>query len=122
MDIPAPLAAAVRVRFAPLQDRDVFSPPAWQSRPLPPGGRPGWWSFDPAALGLPDGDYEYEFLPDNLPYAVADPYAAEITPDLNSAPAQLAEIRPIIQLTWRLWCQHRSRCEFRPRPQPLNGG
>ncbi len=43
-------------------------------------------------------------------------------PDLNSAPAQLAEFRPIFQLTWRLWCQHRSHCEFRSRFQLLNGG
>ena len=49
-------------------------------------------------------------------------YPSDVIPDLNSAPAQLAEFRPIIQLTWRLWCQHRSRCEFRPRLQPLNGG
>src|SRR5438874_9180275 len=79
MDIPAPLATSVQVRYRSLEDRDRFDPGSWPRKPLIPAQRRGWWSFDPAALGLKDGDYEYEFLLDGQPSGIPDPYAREIT-------------------------------------------
>jgi 1,4-alpha-glucan branching enzyme len=79
MEIPAPLAGSVHVRYAPLIARDKFDPASWASQPLAPGSRSGWWRFDPAALGLGDGDYEYEFVLNGAASGIADPYAWEIT-------------------------------------------
>jgi 1,4-alpha-glucan branching enzyme len=78
--IPAPLAATVEVRFAPLADRDRFDPAAWRREPLARDpARVGWWALDVDALALPDGDYEYELLLDgDAKHPVADPWAEEL--------------------------------------------
>lgn len=79
MEIPAPSAALVYVRYSALVNRDTFDPAAWARVGLPAGSKPGWWRFDPGTLGLPDGDYEYEFMLDGSRDGIADPYAREIT-------------------------------------------
>jgi 1,4-alpha-glucan branching enzyme len=76
--IPAPAAASLSIRYAPLSQRDVFDPAAWPTKALEKSAAyPGWWEADVDALALPDGDYEYEFLVDGV--VTADPYADEIT-------------------------------------------
>jgi 1,4-alpha-glucan branching enzyme len=78
--IPAPDAARVEVRFASLLDRDKFDRPTWRHVPMSRlSGRQGWWTLSVAGLGVPDGDYEYEFILDGDDAApVADPFANEI--------------------------------------------
>lgn len=78
--IPAPGAAGISVRYAPLTQRDVFDPASWPSLALTPNAAdPGWWDFDIDALGLADGAYEYEFLLSGSNVPIPDPYADEIT-------------------------------------------
>ncbi|HEY0570692.1 MAG TPA: alpha-amylase family glycosyl hydrolase [Enterovirga sp.] len=80
MQIPAPEAQALEIRYASLLDRDMFDRSRWQMSALARSQRPGWWEFDPEALNLPDGDYEYEFIRDGRAGApIPDPYAEEIT-------------------------------------------
>src|SRR5215204_2770032 len=81
LEIPAPDAATVEMRFASPDERDRFDPTAWRRAPLARLARPsGWWRVDPEALGLADGAYEYEFVLDGRADApVADPFADEIT-------------------------------------------
>jgi 1,4-alpha-glucan branching enzyme len=81
VQIPAPAAKSVEMRFASVEERDSFDPRAWRRAPLARvAARPGWWALDPETLGLRDGDYEYEFVLDGLDEApVADPFADEIT-------------------------------------------
>ncbi|MFL5172334.1 MAG: hypothetical protein ACJ8CX_17000, partial [Microvirga sp.] len=56
LEIPAPDAAAVEMRFASLDERDGFDPTAWRRTPLARvAGKSGWWRVDPEALGLADG-------------------------------------------------------------------
>jgi 1,4-alpha-glucan branching enzyme len=78
--IPAPGATSVEVRLAPLSDRDLFDPLAWDRHPLAPDpAAPGWHLLDLDTLGLADGAYEYEFvLGDDAARPVADPYAEEL--------------------------------------------
>lgn len=80
MRLPAPTANTLDMRFADLARRDRFDPPAWRHDALKPvPGEPGYWEIDLAALALPDGDYEYEFVVDGRADApVPDPYAEEI--------------------------------------------
>ena len=81
LEIPAPDAATVEMRFASPDERDRFDPTAWRRAPLARvAGKSGWWRVDPEALGLADGAYEYEFVLDGRADApVADPFADEIT-------------------------------------------
>ena len=80
MQIPAPSATSVTVRYAPLGDRDKFDPSGWATWGLPAAAPAGWWNFDPTTYGLADGDYEYEFILDNDGgRPIPDPYAGEIT-------------------------------------------
>jgi 1,4-alpha-glucan branching enzyme len=77
--IPGPLLNDISVRFALLCERDRFEPAAWEHRPLSRSSAfSGWWEIDLDLLGLPNGDYEYEFVADGKT-VVADPYAEEIT-------------------------------------------
>ncbi|MCB0166092.1 MAG: hypothetical protein KDI79_17795 [Anaerolineae bacterium] len=79
--IPAPAGSDIKMRFADLLQRDQFDPPNWQSVALQPVvGQPDWFEIDLHALGLTDGDYEYEFvLGDAIDAPIADPYAVHIT-------------------------------------------
>jgi 1,4-alpha-glucan branching enzyme len=79
--LPAPAAAHVEVRFAPLFARDRFDPPAWPRAELARDpAQPGWFQLDLDALGLDDGVYEYEFiLDDRHDRPIPDPYAEELT-------------------------------------------
>src|SRR5262249_12294017 len=78
--IPAPGAAAVTMRYAPLSQRDKFNPPAWARQALvQDAASPGWWNVDLDAMTLPDGVYEYELLVAGNGTPIADPYADEIT-------------------------------------------
>jgi|GEM_PF-1334215 len=79
LEIPAPDAATVEMRFASPDERDRFDPTAWRRAPLARvAGKSGWWRVE--ALGLADGAYEYEFVLDGRADApVADPFADEIT-------------------------------------------
>ena len=77
--IPGPGLNALDISFAPLSDRDKFSPSSWVLHPLKQSVTfPGWWEIDLDLLGLIDGDYEYEFVVNGVT-AVPDPYADEIT-------------------------------------------
>jgi len=80
MLIPAPNAASVELRYAPLLHRDRFAPASWPRAPFhKAAGRPGWWEIDIGALGLVDGEYEYEFVLDgDADQPVTDPFAEEI--------------------------------------------
>ena len=80
--VPAPAAQQVEMRYAPLAQRDTFSPPRWPIRALATAAPayPGWWEIDIDALGLDPGPYEYEFILDGrTDHPVADPFADEIT-------------------------------------------
>jgi 1,4-alpha-glucan branching enzyme len=77
--VPGPALNALSVRFAPLSDRDKFSPPSWPQHDLTKSATfAGWWEIDLDPLALSDGDYEYEFVVNGTTVA-ADPYADEIT-------------------------------------------
>src|SRR5271163_3333504 len=77
--IPGPGLNALAIRFAPLSDRDQFSPSSWAPRALTQSVTfPGWWEIDLDLLGLVDGDYEYEFVVNGAAVA-PDPYADHIT-------------------------------------------
>jgi 1,4-alpha-glucan branching enzyme len=78
--IPATGANTVEVRFASLLQRDHFEPQRWRREPLERlAGPVTWWELDIDALGLPDGDYEYEFVLSKREHEpVADPFADEI--------------------------------------------
>ena len=77
--IPGPGLNALAIRFAPLSDRDQFSPSSWMPHALTPSVTfPGWWEIDLDLLGLVDGDYEYEFVV-NGATVCPDPYAEDIT-------------------------------------------
>ncbi len=79
--IPAPVGSRLEVRFADIVQRDRYNPPGWRCETLAPiAGEPGWFEIDLDALGLDDGDYEYEFIKDGAHEApIADPYAVHIT-------------------------------------------
>jgi 1,4-alpha-glucan branching enzyme len=80
--VPAPGARQVEMRYAPLAQRDTFSPPRWPAQALADAAAayPGWWEIDIDALGLDPGRYEYEFILDGQSdHPVADPFADEIT-------------------------------------------
>lgn len=77
--IPGPALNTVSLRFAPLSDRDEFSPSTWPQHALTPSAAfPGWWEIDIDPLALADGDYEYEFVVNGTTVA-PDPYADSIT-------------------------------------------
>jgi hypothetical protein len=77
--IPGPGLNALAIRFAPLSDRDRFSPSSWTPHALTQSVTfPGWWEIDLDLLGLIDGDYEYEFVVNGATTA-PDPYADRIT-------------------------------------------
>src|SRR5690242_2836641 len=79
MLIPAPSAQSVELCYASLLERDRFDPTTWARATLQPASQTGWWEIDLAGLGLPDGDYEYEFVVDGrTDTPVADPFADEI--------------------------------------------
>ncbi len=78
--IPVPGAQHLAVRIAPVTARDNFQPSSWHHVQLSPGPEAGWFAFDSNALGLADGEYEYEFVVDgNENSPIPDPYAEEIT-------------------------------------------
>jgi pullulanase/glycogen debranching enzyme len=78
--IPAPGAAGISARYAPLSKRDEFDPASWPRQALIPSPLyAGWWDFDIDALKLADGGYEYEFLLEGNDTPIPDPYADEIT-------------------------------------------
>ncbi|MEJ2402804.1 MAG: alpha-amylase family glycosyl hydrolase, partial [Candidatus Thiodiazotropha sp.] len=79
--IPATSGSRLEMRFADILHRDRYDPPNWRRETLAPvGGEPGWFEIDLDALGLVDGDYEYEFLKDGAQDTpIADPYAMHIT-------------------------------------------
>jgi 1,4-alpha-glucan branching enzyme len=80
LGIPAPGRGHVQVRFASLLDRDAFDRPGWRHEDLGPGQDEGWFELNLDTLGLPDGDYEYEFVLDgDEANPVADPYARVLT-------------------------------------------
>jgi 1,4-alpha-glucan branching enzyme len=77
--IPASAGAQVAVRLGRLSDRDVFDPSGWPLHLLAQTDA-GWFEVDLNALGLADGDYEYEYVIDgDGANPVADPYAVRIT-------------------------------------------
>ena len=77
--VPGPGLNALVIRFAPLSDRDRFSPSSWVPHALTQSAAfPGWWEIDLDLLGLIDGNYEYEFVV-NGATAAPDPYADDIT-------------------------------------------
>jgi 1,4-alpha-glucan branching enzyme len=77
--IPGPQLNSLALRFAPLSDRDLFSPSSWTPHAMTPSVTfPGWWEIDLDLLGLADGKYEYEFVL-NGATITPDPYADEIT-------------------------------------------
>ncbi len=82
--IPAPGAKKVEVRYRSLSDRasiDLHNPLSSWSKADPLKSHPAnqdIFLFEPDALGLADGIYEYEFLVDGAT-VVADPFAEEIT-------------------------------------------
>ncbi len=81
LQIPAPAGSSIEMRFADILHRDHFDPQNWHSAGLEPvAGQPGWFEIDLNALGLDDGDYEYEFILNGAAEApIADPYAVHIT-------------------------------------------
>jgi len=75
----APDAQQLVIRFAPLSDRDHFTPQTWRREAFSPSPAfSGWWQLDIDACGLADDTYEYEFVLGGT-QIVADPYADEIT-------------------------------------------
>lgn len=77
--VPGPGLNALAIRFAPLSDRDQFSPSSWVPHALTQSAAfPGWWEIDLDLLGLINGNYEYEFVV-NGATAAPDPYADDIT-------------------------------------------
>ncbi|HET7206336.1 MAG TPA: alpha-amylase family glycosyl hydrolase, partial [Terriglobales bacterium] len=77
LTLPAPNAAKVELRFAPLDDRDDFGR-AWQFQSLK-SQIPGIFQIDLNSLGLPDGTYEYDFVVSASPaQVIADPFAEEL--------------------------------------------
>jgi 1,4-alpha-glucan branching enzyme len=77
--IPGPALTSLSIRFAPLSDRDYFSPTAWPQHAFAQSATfSGWWEFDLDTLALADGVYEYEFVVNGSTVA-ADPYAEAIT-------------------------------------------
>jgi 1,4-alpha-glucan branching enzyme len=76
--IPCP-ATGASVRLAPLATRDRFLDPGrWQVVPMADDpAAPGWRTLDVDALGLPDGDYEYDLVLDSGA-VVPDPFAEEL--------------------------------------------
>ena len=77
--VPGPDLHGLAVRFAQLSDRDQFDPSCWEQHPLTRSTVfTGWWEIDLDLLGLPDGDYEYEFVA-NETTIIADPYSEVIT-------------------------------------------
>ena len=81
LQIPAPEADTVEVRFASLLARDKFDPQKWRSEPLKPSfERAGWCEIDLNDLHLDDGVYEYEFILDrHVASPIPDPFAEELT-------------------------------------------
>ena len=79
--IPVDHVDKVEVRFSLTTARDRFNPKQWQSKELKPSSNvKGHFEIDLKQLRLPDGDYEYEYVLDDLAdHPVADPYAEELT-------------------------------------------
>ncbi|MEJ2453501.1 MAG: alpha-amylase family glycosyl hydrolase [Candidatus Thiodiazotropha sp.] len=79
--IPASVGSRIEVRFADVLQRDRYDPLSWRRELLTPVvGEPDWFEIDLDALGLEDGDYEYEFIKNGVDEApIADPYAVYIT-------------------------------------------
>jgi 1,4-alpha-glucan branching enzyme len=79
--IPAPIGSNIEMRFADVMHRDRFNPQGWLSEELQSiADQPGWFEIDLNALGLSDGDYEYEFILDGVSDSpISDPYATHIT-------------------------------------------
>ncbi|MES9846905.1 MAG: alpha-amylase family glycosyl hydrolase [Candidatus Thiodiazotropha sp.] len=79
--IPATADSHVEIRFADILQRDRYDPQAWRREALTAvAGESGWFEIDLDALGLEDGDYEYEFIKDGAADTpIADPYAVHIT-------------------------------------------
>ncbi len=79
--IPAPVGSRIEVRFADILQRDRYDPLSWRRELLAPvAAEADWFEIDLDALGLEDGDYEYEFIKNGAVDApIADPYAVHIT-------------------------------------------
>ncbi|MBV2093241.1 MAG: hypothetical protein KUF80_00005, partial [Candidatus Thiodiazotropha sp. (ex Codakia orbicularis)] len=79
--IPAPTGSQLELRFADILQRDRYHPDGWRRETLTAvANEPGWFEIDLDALGLDDGDYEYEFIKDGeIDTPIADPYAVHIT-------------------------------------------
>ncbi len=79
--IPASVGSRIELRFADILKRDRYDPKSWRREILAPvSGATGWFEIDLEALGLDDGDYEYEFIKDDVAEVpIADPYAIHIT-------------------------------------------
>ncbi|PVV24033.1 MAG: hypothetical protein B6D78_02115, partial [gamma proteobacterium symbiont of Ctena orbiculata] len=79
--IPAPPGSQLELRFAEILQRDCYDPDGWRRETLTAvANEPGWFEIDLDALGLVDGDYEYEFIKDGaVDNPIADPYAVHIT-------------------------------------------
>ncbi|MEW8676772.1 MAG: alpha-amylase family glycosyl hydrolase [Candidatus Thiodiazotropha sp.] len=79
--IPAPTGSQLELRFADILQRDRYHPDGWRRETLTAvANEPGWFEIDLDALGLDDGDYEYEFIKDGeIDAPIADPYAVHIT-------------------------------------------
>jgi hypothetical protein len=57
--IPAPNASSLKLRLAPLSDRDRFDPSAWPEYGLRKSTKfPGWQEIDVDTLALADGLWE----------------------------------------------------------------
>lgn len=79
LEIPAPNAKVVEMRFASLTERDRFDPARWTRATLSSKGD-GWHTLNLATLGLADGEYEYEFILDGrTDDPIPDPKAKELT-------------------------------------------
>ncbi|MES9974098.1 MAG: alpha-amylase family glycosyl hydrolase [Candidatus Thiodiazotropha sp.] len=79
--IPATADSHVEIRFADILQRDRYDPQGWRREALTAvAGESGWFEINLDALGLEDGDYEYEFIKDGAADTpIADPYAVHIT-------------------------------------------
>jgi 1,4-alpha-glucan branching enzyme len=79
--IPVPDATEVWLRLSRLPRERDFRSDQWPHHPLA-STNDGWWEIDVTALGLTDGDYEYEFVVERggqAAHSVPDPYAEVIT-------------------------------------------
>jgi hypothetical protein len=84
--LPGPALTSVVLQLSPLSARDHFDPSSWPGHALGASATfPGWFEIDLDALGLADGDYEYQFLLNGTQTGVADPYADTLTVSADTA-------------------------------------